>query len=489
MAKLNTYYTVPPTVDDILFGTDNTIPSRTRNFTVAGLFALYNTTYPVTIPTLQTVTNSGSITTNTITVTSVDNSLQGIIQNGYISSIDYPGGTWAKLYSDGFLGLNYGAAESYLLPGNTSIQLFFPNKPAGTYTIATTADIPTIPLVALPFTTDHLTATNNQYVVGNVVWYLGNIYRCIANNDSIVPTSTLYWTNLGAGYPLIQQSTDWNSTSGNNQILNKPTIPTATSDLTNDGEDGVNPFITLADVPANGLPAGGTAGQVLTKIDSANYNAQWLDEAPAASYTSTIKHKVKLGLAIAKGQAVYVSSADGTNMVVSKASNTSESTSSKTMGLLETGGNTNAQVNVVTEGLLAGLNTAGQTAGDPVWLGTAGNLIYGLTNKPYAPAHLVFIGIVTRVNSNNGEIFVKIQNGFELKEIHDVDLITTTPINGHLLGYNGTLWVNKTIATWLGYTPANKAGDTFTGNIEAPSMSLNGVNLESLMIAYAVALG
>lgn len=81
-------------------------------------------------------------------------------------------------------------------------------------------------LVALPFTTDHLAITNNQYVVGDVVWYLGNIYRCIANNDSIIPTSSLYWTNLGTGYPLVQQPSDWNSTSGNNQILNKPTIPT-----------------------------------------------------------------------------------------------------------------------------------------------------------------------------------------------------------------------------------------------------------------------
>jgi hypothetical protein len=81
-------------------------------------------------------------------------------------------------------------------------------------------------LVALPFTTDHLAITNNQYVVGDVVWYLGNVYRCIANNDSIIPTSTLYWTNLGVGYPLVQQLADWNSTSGNNQILNKPTIPT-----------------------------------------------------------------------------------------------------------------------------------------------------------------------------------------------------------------------------------------------------------------------
>jgi hypothetical protein len=178
----------------------------------------------------------------------------------------------------------------------------------------------------------------------------------------------------------------------------------------------------------------------------------------SAAYTATLKHPVKAGEAINKGQAVYVSSANGTNMIVTKASNATEATSSKTLGLLETTLANNGFGNVVTEGLLAGLDTTGATnAGDPVWLGTGGNLIYGLANKPYAPAHLVFIGIVTRINANNGEIFVKVQNGFELKEIHDVDLITTAPVNGHILGYNGTLWVNKTIAGWLGYTPADAA--------------------------------
>ena len=177
-----------------------------------------------------------------------------------------------------------------------------------------------------------------------------------------------------------------------------------------------------------------------------------------AGYTSAIKHEVKAGVAINKGQAVYVSSSDGTNMIVSKASNTAEATSSKTMGLLETTLAINGKGNVVAEGLLAGLDTTGATnPGDPVWLGTNGDLIYGLTNKPYAPAHLVFIGIVTRINANNGEIFVKVQNGFEIDELHNVDLKTTTPINGHILGYNGTLWVNKTIAGWLGYTPADAA--------------------------------
>jgi hypothetical protein len=173
----------------------------------------------------------------------------------------------------------------------------------------------------------------------------------------------------------------------------------------------------------------------------------FLGSTGAATYTSTLKHIVKAGQAINKGQAVYVSSADGTNMVVSKASNVSESTSSKTMGLLETTLATNGQGYVITEGLLAGLNTNSANVGDPVWLGVNGDLIYGLANKPYAPAHLVFVGIVTRVNTNNGEIFVKPQNGFELKEIHDVDLISNTPANNDVLTYDSatSLWKNKQI--------------------------------------------
>lgn len=171
----------------------------------------------------------------------------------------------------------------------------------------------------------------------------------------------------------------------------------------------------------------------------------FLGSTGAATYTSTLKHIVKAGQAINKGQAVYVSSADGTNMIVSKASNVNESTSSKTMGLLETTLATNGQGYVITEGLLAGLNTNSANFGDPVWLGVNGDLIYGLANKPYAPAHLVFVGIVTRKNTNNGEIFVKPQNGFELEELHDVDLISNTPKNNDVLTYDSatSLWKNK----------------------------------------------
>ena len=200
-----------------------------------------------------------------------------------------------------------------------------------------------------------------------------------------------------------------------------------------------------------GIPPGGTAGQLLAKESDTNYDVTWVDQAPAASYTSVLKHTVKAGENLVKGQAVYVSSADGTNMIVSKASNTTEATSSKTMGLIAQDLSTNGKGFVITEGLLAGLDTGSTVAGAPVWLGTSGNLIYGLVGKPYAPAHLVFIGIVTRANNSNGEIFVKVQNGFELNEIHDVDLKSILPTDGQVLQFEGAsgLWKNKTLSTGL----------------------------------------
>jgi len=208
----------------------------------------------------------------------------------------------------------------------------------------------------------------------------------------------------------------------------------------------------------------GTSGQILS---STNGNVSWVTPT-VNTVARDVQNEVKAGVAINKGQAVYVTGADGTNIIVGLASNTSEATSSKTLGLLNATVAVNGFADVVQIGRLSGLNTIGAVVGDPVWLGTNGNLIYGLTNKPYAPAHLVFIGVVTRVNANNGEIFITVQNGFELKEIHDVDIITNVPINGDVLGYDGTLWVNKTIAEWLGFTPANASGTTnyvskFTG--------------------------
>lgn len=161
---------------------------------------------------------------------------------------------------------------------------------------------------------------------------------------------------------------------------------------------------------------------------------------------NTITVQVKAGEAINKGQAVYGSSANGTNIIVSKASNAAEVTSSKTLGLLTSSLALNGVGSVLTQGLLSGIDTSAATAGDPVWLGTSGNLIYGIANKPVAPAHLVFIGMVTRSHATNGEIFVRVQNGFELDELHDV--LIASKADKDVLSYEAStgLWKNKTIA-------------------------------------------
>ena len=221
------------------------------------------------------------------------------------------------------------------------------------------------------------------------------------------------------------------------------------------------------------LPAGGTTLQYIDGTGA-------LQTLPTTLPTSTVKHLVKAGVPITKGQAVYVTSADGTNMIVGLASNASESTSSKTMGLLDATVTTNGFANVVTEGLLAGLDTTGaNAAGDPVWLGTGGNLIYGLVNKPYAPNHLVFIGIVTRRNANNGEIFVKVQNGFELSEIHDVD--ARNPDNNDGIFYNSTtqLWEHKQISSV--FPTPTLASVTTAGNTTTNGIALGSTSFVNMM--------
>lgn len=193
----------------------------------------------------------------------------------------------------------------------------------------------------------------------------------------------------------------------------------------------------------SGIPTGGTAGQILAKNTSTNFDAGWID-----NYAAQVKHLVKnsTGSTIPKGSVVYVSGSNGTNMTVSLADADAEVTSSKTIGLTQDAILNGDSGFVVTEGLLAGLNTDTATAGQSVWLSsTAGQFVYG--SPPAEPAHAVYLGVVTRVQTNNGEIFVKVQNGYELDELHDVFVGGAT--TGQVLKKSATGWVNSAISTGL----------------------------------------
>lgn len=102
------------------------------------------------------------------------------------------------------------------------------------------------PITATEWSSNHSSATYNQYEIGTFVWYQGNIYECIATNDGLPVTSTLYWKLIGPGHLLQEEQTDWDATGGRSALRNKPT---STSDFINDGEDGSSPFVTFNDLP------------------------------------------------------------------------------------------------------------------------------------------------------------------------------------------------------------------------------------------------
>jgi hypothetical protein len=158
------------------------------------------------------------------------------------------------------------------------------------------------------------------------------------------------------------------------------------------------------------------------------------------------------GSPIYKGDAVYLYQATGNKASVKLAKNTSDQYSAKTFGLCAEDIGSGQNGMVICQGQLQGVDTSMFSEGDTLYLA---NTFGDLTNvKPYAPEHLVYIGIVEKANAN-GEIYVRPQNGYELNEIHDVDLITTPPISGDVLTYNGTLWVNQAPASVSAITSLN----------------------------------
>lgn len=132
------------------------------------------------------------------------------------------------------------------------------------------------------------------------------------------------------------------------------------------------------------------------------------------------------------------SSANTPEILLSNAN--SEATSSKTIGLLLATLANGATGKLITSGEFDKFNTSAYNVGDRLWLSTTDGQM--TTTVPSAPNHAVFIGIVTRKQSNNGRILVAIQNGYELQELHNVSI--TTLSDGQVLKYDSasSLWKN-----------------------------------------------
>ena len=160
------------------------------------------------------------------------------------------------------------------------------------------------------------------------------------------------------------------------------------------------------------------------------------------------------GATLLKGTVVYINGGHGNLPTVAKAIATSDATSAQTYGVVRADITNNNNGYVTVFGNIDNLDTQAYSDGTQLYLSgtTAGAWT---STKPSAPIHLVYVGIVTRSHPTQGVVEIRIQNGYELAELHDVAITSVANNDGIFYNSSNDLWENKTIAEVLGYTPAN----------------------------------
>lgn len=143
-----------------------------------------------------------------------------------------------------------------------------------------------------------------------------------------------------------------------------------------------------------------------------------------------------------EGAVVYVVGAQGQRLSVALASASTESLSSKTIGVVtHTGGIPHGSEGYVTiTGLVRGIDTRNYAEGAALWLSSTPGQFS--TTRPIAPLHGVLIGWCVK-STVQGTIMVHIANGWEMDELHDV--LIGTKLDGTGLRHDPAsgLWVSQ----------------------------------------------
>jgi len=295
-----------------------------------------------------------------------------------------------------------------------------------------------------------------------------NIFSTIAaGGQSLVADSTSDTLTLVAGTNVsitadastdtITISATGGSGGGN---VSGPASPTTNNALVRwDGTTGQlikNSSVTLSDTQEmSGLKSltfntsGGTVGLAKLVWDTTN---QTLDLGIGAGSVnallgvdSHVLGRNTTGSTITRGQVVRVNGASAGNLTVALAQGNTDPSTANTIGIAAETIANNATGMVITSGLLRDLNTSTFATGDLLYISptTAGLLVNTL---PTAPNHAVRMGYVVSAHPSNGIIYVAVNNGYELNELHDVQY-PTTPATNDFLVYVTNRWENQSAAT------------------------------------------
>lgn len=189
----------------------------------------------------------------------------------------------------------------------------------------------------------------------------------------------------------------------------------------------------------------------------------------------------RTGATLSKGTAVYLSGSRGNRITVAKALGVTDAFSANTFGIVAENILNNQSGYVITEGLITNINTSALLEDSAVYLSPT--VAGGLTStKPQAPQHTVYIGVCVKSNPGSGELFVKIFNGQELNELHDVRI--TSPVDRASLYYKSSegLWRDTTAALLTSDTASmltnySRKGTTGTVTSVGGTGTVNGISL------------
>jgi hypothetical protein len=274
--------------------------------------------------------------------------------------------------------------------------------------------------------------------------------------------------------------------------------------------------------PGEGVASGGLEGQILAKASDSNYDTEWInagvpytgatqdvnlgefglqtgniefDNSPTNIPTTdgsvywsdtdgTLALRLKggnviskigetqhiraynnTGTAIAKGKVVYVTGSQGQRLTIALADADTEILSKDTIGITAESIADGSEGFVIVAGVLTNISTSGLADGDTVFLSqTAGSYT---KIPPSDPAHLVILGFVVKGGSGGaGSIYVKVDNGYELEELHNVsDAAKTSIVDADAVllrdSADNNLWKRL---TWSNLKAAVKTYlDTFKG--------------------------
>jgi hypothetical protein len=205
-------------------------------------------------------------------------------------------------------------------------------------------------------------------------------------------------------------------------------------------------------------------------------NLDYVPEGGTSTYPEklflTIVNKTTDNLLASGYKVLKVATAQGQRLAVDYALADSDANSADTIGVVYENINNNQTGKIVVIGEITGINTTGSIQGES-W--SDGDLLFlsatvegGMTTtRPTAPNHGVVLGYVVYSHVNQGKIYIKIDNGYEIGELHNCYLPSPNNNDGIFWSSGTTRYENKSISTVLGYTPSQGYTLLFTAGISS----------------------